>query len=261
VVVAHEHTWSFQGQPLRRLLDRSVVARAADVVLAVSREDRRRMIEIERIPPDRVKFLANGIGPLPAPTHDVRAELGIPAAAPVIGTVGVMRAQKALEVLLAATRLLAPELPALRVLVAGDGPERPRLERLLEAWGLERSVTLLGVRRDIADVLAALDVAVCCSDFEGSPLSVMEYMAAAKPVVATAVGGVPDLLEQGVHGLLVSPRDPRALADAVAALLADPTRAARMGALGRERQAREFTLDAMVARVERVYESLYARRG
>ena len=91
----------------------------------------------------------------------------------------------------------------------------------------------LGVRTDVPDVLAALDVAVSSSDFEGSPLSVMEYMEAARPVVATRVGGVPDLIDDGVHGLLVEPQDPAGFAAAVAQLLRDPERArARWGERG-----------------------------
>src|SRR5580692_7180969 len=90
VVLAHEHTWSYEGQPLRRFLDRELVARGADRFIAVSREDRRRMIEVERIDPARTLFLPNGVPASPPPDgHDVRAELGIPPDVPVIGTVGV----------------------------------------------------------------------------------------------------------------------------------------------------------------------------
>ena len=111
----------------------------------------------------------------------------------------------------------------------------------------------LGVRTDIPDVLAALDIAVSSSDFEGSPLSVMEYMEAARPVVATRVGGVPDLIDDGVHGLLVEPQDPAAFAAAVAQLLRDPERAREMGRRGQERRRAEFDIDVMVRRLEELY--------
>src|SRR5205823_6139997 len=91
-------------------------------------------------------------------------------------------------------------------------------------------VLFLGVRRDVADLLAAFDVAVICSDFEGNPLAVVEYMAAGLPVVATAVGGLPSLVEDGVTGLLVPPRDARALADGLADLLAAPAASSGRGA-------------------------------
>ena len=262
VVVAHEHTWSFQGRPLRRFFDRELVARWADVFVAVSGEDRRKMIEVEGVDPAKIRLIPNGI---PSPANgmvaDVRAELGIEPGAPVLGVVCELRAQKALEVLFEAAALLLPEFPSLKVLVAGDGPERARLEEAALRLGVADTVLFLGIRRDVPAVLAAVDVAVLSSDYEGSPLSVMEYMAAAKPVVSTRVGGVPELLAEDVHGLLVQPRDPEALAEAVARLLRDPALAKRLGAEGRKRQQREFSLEAMVGRIEDLYEELWLASG
>ena len=262
VVVAHEHTWSFEGRPLRRFLDRELVGRWADVFVAVSGEDRRKMIEVEGVDPRKIRLIPNGI---PAAGNggggDVRTELGIKPGAPVIGVVCELRAQKALDVLFEAAALIRAEHPALKVLVAGDGPERERLEHISRELGLGETVLFLGIRRDVPALLAALDVAVLSSDYEGSPLSVMEYMAAGKPVVSTRVGGVPELVEDGVHGLLVEPRDPTALAEAVARLLRDPDEASQMGARGRERQQREFSLDAMVGRIEDLYEELWLASG
>ena len=244
VIVAHEHSWSFKGKPLRRLLDRELIARACSVILAVSREDRRRMIEIEGIPPDRVVVVPNGILELPPATgRDVLSPLGIPPEAPVVGAVSMLRPEKGIEVLIRAAALLKPEFPALRVLVAGDG-DRGSYEALIRDLQLDETVHLLGVRTDVPDLLRVFQVAVCCSDREGSPLSVMEYMAAGRPVVATRVGGLPDLIDDGVEGLLVAPGDPAALAEAIGALLRDRPRAAAMGRNASERQGREFTLQA-----------------
>ena len=258
VVVAHEHTWSFQGRPLRRFLDRELVGRFADAFIAVSAEDRRKMIEIEGVDPDKIRLIPNGIPePLGGSGGDVRGELGIEPEAPVIGVVCELRAQKALEVLFEAAAILRDEFPALKVLVAGDGPEWERLEQGIARLGLEETVLLLGIRRDVPAVLDALDIAVLSSDYEGSPLSVMEYMAAGKPVVSTSVGGVPELVEEGMHGLLVEPRDPKALAGAVARVLRDPAERERLGEQGRQRQRAEFSLDAMVRRIEELYEELW----
>ena len=262
VVVAHEHTWSFQGRPLRRFLDRELVGRWADVFVAVSEEDRRKMIEVEGVDPRKIRLIPNGIpSPANGSVADVRAELGIEPDAPVLGVVCELRAQKALEVLFEAAALLLPEFPALKVLVAGDGPERPRLETAARQLGAADAVLFLGIRRDVPALLGAVDVAVLSSDYEGSPLSVLEYMAAGKPVVSTRVGGVPELIEDGVQGLLVEPRDPAALAGAVAELLRDPERAERLGAQGRERQRRAYSLDAMVRNVEELYEELWLASG
>jgi glycosyltransferase involved in cell wall biosynthesis len=152
-------------------------------------------------------------------------------------------------------------LPALRVLVAGYGtPEEvARLTALVGTLGLDGTVLLLGSRGDIPDILAALDVAVSSSTWEGSSLSVLEYMDAGKPVVATRVGGTPGLIADGVNGILVEPRHPEALAAALLELLADPERAARMGRENRRRRRREFDLETVLARVQDLYEQLYAR--
>jgi len=261
VVIAHEHTWSFEGQRARKFLDRNLIARRADAVLAVSREDRRRMIEIERIDPAKLIVVPNGI-PEPAGSsgRDVRIELGIPAGAPVIGTVCTLRPQKALDVLIGASAIVAARRPDLRVLIAGEGEERAALERQIAAEGLTGKVILLGRRTDVPDLLEALDIGVCSSDFEGSPLSVLEYMAAALPVVSTRVGGVPDLIEDGVQGLLVEPRRPKALAAAIGELLDDPARASEMGERARERRQREFDIDVTVGEIASIYERLVSAR-
>ena len=257
VVVAHEHTWSFEGQRLRKVLDRRLIGRSADAFLAVSREDRRRMIEVERVDAGKVIFVPNGI-PKPAPPSgaDVRAELGIDPRAPVVGTVCALRPQKALEVLIEASGPLAERFPGLRVLIIGSGSEAEALERRIAELGLAGTVTLVGHRTDIPDVLEAFDIGVCCSDFEGTPLSVLEYMEAGLPVVATRVGGVPDLISPGEQGLLVEPRDPAGLAAAITRLLGDPAAAATMGVSGRARRRAEFDIAVTVNEIERLYTAL-----
>jgi glycosyltransferase involved in cell wall biosynthesis len=171
----------------------------------------------------------------------------------------VLRPQKALDVLVRALAALLPTVPDLRVVIAGEGPQRAALEALAAELGVERSLILLGHRSDVPDLLAAFDLAVSSSSFEGSPLALMEYMDAALPVVATRVGGVPDLIDDGVHGLLVEPGDAGALARAMGELLRDPGRAREMGARGRERRRSEFDLDGTVRRLEALYEELFAR--
>ncbi len=263
VVIAHEHMWSYENAgPSRRFLDRELIARNADAFIAVSREGRRQMIEIERIDPADVTYIPNGIATLPVGDGGpVREALGIPAGAPVVGTVGLLRPEKAYEVLIESAALLASRRPDLRVLIAGDGDERPRLERLIEGLGLTERVHLLGFRTDIPDLLAAFDVAVCCSDFEGGSLSIMEYMDAALPIVATRVGGTPELIEDGVHGVLVSPRDPDALEDGIVSLLDAPDRAREMGLRARERRRSEHGIDGFIDRIERLYERLWIEAG
>lgn len=259
VVVAHEHTWSFEGQPVRRIVDRELIGRGSDVFVAVSGEDRRKMIELERIRPEKVLVMPNGI-PAPAPPsgRDIRAELGIPADAPVIGTVSVLRPQKALNLLVEASAALRCDLAALWTVIVGEGPERSALEALASRLGVDDRIVLTGYRADVSDVLAALDVAVSSSAFEGSPLAMMEFMEAGRPIVATRVGGVPDLIEDGVHGLLVEPGDAEALTNAIRRQLTDTAAAGAMGQAARERRRDRFDIALTVRRFEALYERLRA---
>ena len=257
VIVAHEHTWSFEGRPLRRLVDREVIGRGSTAFIAVSRDDQRKMIEIEGVNPKKILHVPNGIAAPPPPSGaDVRLELGIPAGARVIGTVSVLRPQKALDVFVRASARLLRERSDLYVLLAGDGPLRGELTELVRSLGVQDRLLMLGYRSDASDVVAALEVAISSSAYEGSPLAVMEYMESARPIVATRVGGVPDLIEDGVNGLLVDPGDEAALAAAIGRMLADPEAARGMGEAARERRRREFTVDLMVRRFEALYERL-----
>lgn len=267
VFVAHEHTWSYEGDRTRVLLDRELVARRADAFVAVSREDQRRMIEVERVPSAKARFIPNGIPPFPAPTpgRDIRAELGIAADTPLVGVVATLRPQKALDVMIRAVPDLRRQVPGATVLLIG-GAESPgsteeaRLRAVAADVGAGDGVRFLGARNDVPDLVGALDLACLSSAFEGSPLSVMEYMEAGKAVVATRVGGVPDLVIDGETGLLVPPQDPPALAAALAALLLAPERRARMGEAGRRRRREKFSIEATARQVEKLYEELLGAR-
>lgn len=258
VVIAHEHTWSYEGQPFRRLVDREFISRRCDRFLAVSERDRQQMIELEHIAPDRVEVVPGGIPDLPPSERDIRADLGIAPDAAVLVSVAYLRPQKSLEVLIHAAAELRERHRSLRVLIVGRGEERLRLDSLIASLRLSETVTMLGARRDVMDVVRAADIAVCCSDFEGTPLAVLEYMAAAKPVVATNVGGLPELVRDGVTGLLVPPRRPSDLAERIHELLCDPEQARLMGLRGRELQRARFSITAMVSHIDRIYSELLA---
>ena len=262
-IVAHEHTWSFQGQPVRKLLDRRLIAARADAFLAVSEQDRRRMIEIEGIDPGKVIFVPNGIPAAAGPSGaDIRGELGDRCRdVPVVGTVCALRPQKALDVLLEAAAKLSGDLPALRVLIVGEGPERAGLEqpdrrarprrhrdaaraarrRPRPARRHRRRGLLLGLRGD-----AALDPRV-----HGGATSDRR----------DRVGGIPDLIEPEVEGLLVEPRDP-GRASPPRSRASSPTRISppRSAPARGERQHAEFDIGVTVRAIERIYEGLASGR-
>lgn len=259
VIVCHEHMWAFDGSRARMWAERWLIARWSSAFVAVSEAGLRSMVELERIPRQDVVLLRNGVERLqPGDAEKVRRELGIAAGQPVVLSTGSLRPEKAYEVLIDAAARLVGSSSRPRILIAGEGPERPRLEALITDLGLSGVVTLLGTRSDIPDLLAAADLAVCCSDFEGGPLSVIEYMGAGLPVVATRVGGLPELVHDAENGVLVPPRDPDDLAEAIAGLLGDAERRRRMGEAGRSLRDREYGSDVFIGRLEALYERLLA---
>lgn len=263
VVIATEHTWSYQGQPVRKAVDH-VIGRASSAFVAVSEEDRRRMISVERVPARKIRVIPTGLVPHAdgeaAAEVDVRAELGLSPDTPVVGTVCAVREQKRLDVLLRAFATVRASLPDARLLIVGDGPDYPRLQRDVAALAPEGSVMLLGRRDDVPSVMRAMDVFAISSDFEGSPLALIEAMAQGVAVVATRVGGVPDILGgDGVAGLLVPPGEPGPLADALLRVLRDPALRQTLGGSGARRAADEYTFDRVVERWEDLYTELAAR--
>lgn len=189
----------------------------------------------------------------------VRAELGLAAHHRVAVSVIRLVPQKApLDVIEAAGRLLR-EVPDARVLIVGDGPLRATVEQRCRALEIDDRVVLTGLRSDVPDLLAASDVLVLASLWEGLPRVIPQAMAAGLPVVATAVAGNAEAVVDGVTGLLVPPRDPAALGVATAALLADSDGAKAMGAAGRAR-VDEFSVHRMVDDIEALYARLLAAR-
>jgi len=261
VVVAHEHTWSYEGQSLRRLLDRHLIGRFATIFVAVSTTDRDQMLDVEKVPPQKVVVIPNAYVPrVGSSTGDIRAELGIPGSAPVIGTAAFLRPQKALHVLVDAFALLASSIPEARLVIAGEGPCGKELESRAAERGVEDRVHFLGLREDVDVVLDALDVAAMSSDYEGLPSFLLEAMSRGRPIVCTDVGGVRDVLEPGRSVVLVPRRDPVALAGALHDLLRDPERRASMADAARE-GLREVALDRVADRIGELYESLLMRPG
>lgn len=257
LVLAHDHGVPHrQSSAFERMVTRAVVARGATRLVAVSQADRARMVA-DGLPGERILVAPNGV-PSPARVCDraaARARLGIGTDVPLAVAVGRLHAVKAFDVLLRAAEPLRRLVPRAWVLVAGEGPDRARLEALRDELGAGDVVRLLGRREDVCDLLAACDVAVSCSHSEASPLAVMEYMGAGRATVATAVGGVPEVVRDGVEGVLVAPDDPDALATALAALLGDPLRAATLGGAARKRQVERFSLAAAISRFEALYAS------
>jgi glycosyltransferase involved in cell wall biosynthesis len=199
---------------------------------------------------ERLALVPSGvpIGSPPEPAAPtLRERIGAPADAPVVGTLAALTAEKRHEDLLDAAALVAEAVPDVRFAWIGDGPRRKRLEQLRAERGLEARVFLLGFREDARALLAQCTAVALASELEGIATSLIEAQAAGVPVVATAVGGIPEVIQEGVTGRLVPPRDPAALAAAIIDTLRDPA-----GARLRAARARDSVVQFDIARtVER----------
>jgi glycosyltransferase involved in cell wall biosynthesis len=259
VVIAHEQTWSYEGEPLRRFLDGKVIARAADVIVAVSTRDQERMTSVEGIPPHMTRYIPNAFMPPAgdAASGDLRAELGIAPETPIVGTLCVHRVQKALDVLVDAFAIVAKRMPEPVLVMGGEGIMTDALKAQAQELGIADRVHWIGRRTDGAVVLDGFDICAMSSDYEGTPLLAFECIAAGTPMVATDVGGFRDIFESGTSALLVPRQDPEALAGALEELLRSPERRRAMAAAAAERLD-EFTVERAVERVSALYEELLA---
>jgi L-malate glycosyltransferase len=243
----------------KRRLVNPLLSRFDGSIVAVSHELRDYMIE-SRFPRDRVRVIHNGIEPAAAASpHDrrrARMLLGLDERALVVTTVARLDPVKDLVTLLDAFALVRRRVPAARLVIVGDGPERRRLESRAERDDLAGSVRITGYRSDVRALLPAADIYASSSISEGVSITILEAMATGIPVVATAVGGTPEILSDGTGGILVPSRDPAAMAAAVVSLAEDPRRRSALAAAARRRLESSFTIDRMVDDYARSYRGL-----
>ena len=236
-----------------------LAARWCDVIVTVSEFHRGWALRVGIGRPEQIVAIPNGVPTDRArptrPRQEVRGELGLGGSFVVLST-GRLAEQKGLEYLIRAAPLLRPELPAVRIVIAGDGPLRERLSRLVSDLGVRDLVDLLGFRSDVGDLLAASDLVVLPSLWEGLSISLLEAMAAGKPVVTTLIGSNREVTDDGESAVLVPPKDPAALAAAIRALAADPERREALGNLGQAVQRERYTLRRMLNAYESEYERL-----
>jgi glycosyltransferase involved in cell wall biosynthesis len=230
------------------------VYRRAERMIAVSTPIRRRLIERDGVHPDLITIVPNAVVSAP----EARSEeppTGL-RERPLVGVVARLQPEKGVANFLKASARVAPQFPEAHFVIAGDGPLRQELVALAEALGLENRVHFLGFRSDASALMGSLDVLVVPSLTEGSPLVTLEAMAAGVPVVASAVGGIPDQVRHDKEGLLVPPGDTGAMGAVIVALLRDPARARSLGEAGRRRATSEFSHAVMVQRIEDVYRDI-----
>ena len=276
ILHAHLSTASLIGSLAARLagvpsiatvhgLNRRITFMGAQRIIAVSHAVRRHLVA-QGMPESRITVIHNGIEleryRQPPDAGPVRIRLALAPGESLIGAVGRLGPEKGHSYLIEAVALLIrrDRLPV-RLVIVGEGRSRPALEATTLRCGVSDRVTLVGFQRDVMPYEAALDLFCLPSLKEGLSLSALEAMALAKPVVASRVGGTPEVVVDGETGLLVEPANPEALAQALAGMLRDRERARRMGEAGRARVEALFDLGRSVDRIEALYERMAGGEG
>jgi len=260
IIISTRHNVELGGKG-RELLNRWTIG-CSDVTIAVSEQVRDAEMRWMGLSPRRLVTIYNGIDIErfknldPKEANAFRHELHIDQDAPLIGVIARFHRQKGHSILLDTSPSILDRFPSAKILLVGEGGTRVAIEEKVQKLGLSDFILPTGIRQDIPHVLSALDLFVLPSLWEGMPIVLLEAMAAGLPVVATRVGGVPELVEDGATGLLVPAHDPEALAKAIIALLQDRERAEAMGQAGRERVERYFSVERMVQQTEALYEEL-----
>jgi glycosyltransferase involved in cell wall biosynthesis len=247
-IVRTRNNLGYWMTPWHRRLGR-LCNRVADVLVVNCEAARQAVLSDEGLPAERVIVLENGV--------DLSRfrwnEFGNQTAARRVGVVANLRPVKGLDNFVRAASVLAAAHPDVTFHIAGEGPLRPDLKRLVTECGLGERIVLEGLLADVPGFLAGLDLAVLPSRSEGMSNALLEYMAAGKAIVATSVGGNPRLIDDGVHGLLVPPDDPSALTAAIGRLLSDADLAVQLGQAARRRVEERYSREAMVRRFEMFY--------
>jgi glycosyltransferase involved in cell wall biosynthesis len=248
------------------MLERGL-ASSTTALVAVSPEVRDDLVALGVAPPEKFTVIRLGveleerINASAETRARARRMMGIPDGRFTIGWMGRMTAVKRTEDIVLAFRQLVEKGVDACLCVVGDGPDRESTEQLAADLRLMERCLFLGYQGDVAPFYAAFDALVLPSANEGTPVSVIEALAGGRPVVATRVGGVPDVVRDGVDGFLVEPGDIDALADRLGRLAADPELAGRMGAAGREQMLERYSVERLVDDVDALYRRLLAEKG
>jgi len=240
------------------------LAASADALVAVSESVKQDLVRLGVASADKIRVVPLGLDlahlAAELPRGVLRREAGIPEEASLVGMVGRLVPIKDVPTFLQAARIVRGRRTDARFALVGDGEERPALESLCRELGLDGAVTFFGWRRDLAAVYGDLDVVVNASRNEGTPVALIEALAASRPVVATRVGGTPDLLGEGERGRLVPPGAPEALAQAVLETLDQSEAARRRAQAGREHVMTRHSSDRLVRDVDALYRELRAAK-
>ena len=275
------HSWLFQANIISRISARLAGVNRVISSVRVMEQEKKWQLSIERITSnlckkiivnsralknflleknvadsEKIEVIYNGIEVSEnSDKRNIFKELGLKENEKIIGTVGRLHKQKGIEYFLESAKIILPSVGfPLKFIIVGDGPERKKLESKARRLGIKNEVLFTGIREDAINLISIMDIFVLPSLWEGTPNVVLEAMLWGKPVISTEVGGVPELIENQVDGILVKPGNPVALADAVLQALKNERESIQMGIRAKEKVKKYFSIEKMVEQTEKLYQ-------
>ena len=275
------HSWLFQANIISRISARLAGVNRVISSVRVMEQEKKWQLFIERITSnlckkiivnsralknflleknvadsEKIEVIYNGIEVSEnSDKRNIFKELGLKENEKIIGTVGRLHKQKGIEYFLESAKIILPSVGfSLKFIIVGDGPERKKLESKARRLGIKNEVLFTGIREDAINLISIMDIFVLPSLWEGTPNVVLEAMLWGKPVISTEVGGVPELIENQVDGILVKPGNPVALADAVLQALKNERESIQMGIRAKEKVKKYFSIEKMVEQTEKLYQ-------
>jgi glycosyltransferase involved in cell wall biosynthesis len=264
VIVTHEHGKTVWKKWYHRWFERLAI-HGTDLRIAVSEDIRRLRLRDEHTPASKIVVIGNAVEPARFEVNKVardakRREIGFEKSL-LVGTVGRLVVAKSYDFLLQIAKEVCEKRPDVRFVLVGEGPLREELVEMRDSLGLTDKVVFLGARTDISELLAAMDLYVITSRREGLPVSLIEAMMAAKPIVSTSVGGIPEALSDNEDGILVEPRSVQSFAEAIVNLINDPEKMAALGQKAKGKAIARYSAHKVLETLEQAYTSILSRKG
>lgn len=249
----------------RHILFERIANKFSDMVITVSEDIRKLCINRENTPPEKVTYIPNAVDfrefeVSEKVASEKRGELGFKDEDLIIGTVARLNFAKAIDYMLGAFAIVREKLPSSKCLIVGDGELRNDLENCAKELGIEDDTIFLGARNDIPELLSIMDVFVLSSITEGTPVSLLEAVVARVPAVGTDVGGIPEVIEDGVSGILVPPKDKEKLARGIIDLLKDAELKKKVVNNAYNKVKERFSITSTTKRIEKIYERFYLEK-
>jgi glycosyltransferase involved in cell wall biosynthesis len=265
VIITTIHGRYYWRKPKLRLFIDQLINHITDKVITVTDEIRQSYIKLHRISIQKIITIPNTVDidrfGVQSSRNELRNQLGVKDCEHLIGTVARLEQVKRLDQFLEAARAVCDVVSNVKFIIVGDGPLREELES--QAWQLNlvpQFVSFLGSRKDIPDLLSAMDYFVLSSESEGLPVALLEAMAASKPIIASRVGGIPEVIQDGYNGLLVSAHDPTGLAKAILRLIEDPGMCEAIGGEAYRTAVKRFSTEVVGQQITAIYASLLKKK-